>query len=81
MFILSILLTTLGIGAFFIGNVFGVVAIANANPKLGIASILFPILITPMCLLNYKKTQYASNFIISGLVLTLTGGAISMASF
>jgi uncharacterized membrane protein len=75
MFILLTILTILGVGAFFIGNVFGVIAISGINTKLGIASILFPIIIAPICLFNYKKTQYASNFIISGLVLALVGGA------
>ncbi|UXY17262.1 hypothetical protein N8I74_09710 [Chitiniphilus purpureus] len=50
-----------------VGLIFGLMAAPAVNEKLGIVCILIPVLVPFVCLLNYRKTRYASNFLLAGL--------------
>ena len=78
--IVSLALVAASAALLFIGVIFGMVAVPTINEKLGILCILIPVLVVPVCLLNYNKTKYASNFIIWGIGLGLLALAASFAA-
>ncbi|TJZ78890.1 hypothetical protein [Chitiniphilus eburneus] len=57
-----------------VGLIFGLMAVPTINEKLGLVCILFPILVPLVCLLNYRKTKYASNFFLGGSGSLLLAG-------
>lgn len=69
----------LGVGLMYIGQVFGLVAIPNLPHKerwkviLLIVCMVIPLVGAVVCLLNYRKTEYASRYIAGGLVMAIVG--------
>ncbi|WP_148716646.1 hypothetical protein [Chitinolyticbacter meiyuanensis] len=57
-----------------VGLVFGLMAVPTINEKLGMVCILVPVLVPIVCLLNYRKTKYASNFFLGSLAAVLLAG-------
>ncbi len=57
-----------------VGFIFGLMAAPTINEKLGLVCIFFPVIVPIVCLLNYRKTKYASNFFLGGLVSFLLTG-------
>lgn len=79
-----LLVNLFGIAAFgllLVGTIFGWVAIAAINKKLGVLCIFFPLLVPLVCLFNYRKTRYASHFLFAGFLCALTAFALFALRF
>lgn len=83
--LLPVLMTVflaIGICGLFCGSIFGLVAVPSLSeqPKwkygLLLGSLIIPGFMIVVCLLNYKKTQYASRFLLAGLVGMLGAGVL-----
>ncbi|GHA71127.1 hypothetical protein GCM10009007_10000 [Formosimonas limnophila] len=77
---LSVALAVTGL---FLGYVFGLVAVPTVTEKRGwkyfllITAMVLPLYGAIFCLANYKKTTYASNFILMGLGFAAFSGLLN----
>jgi hypothetical protein len=80
--VLMTVFLSIGVCGLLCGSIFGLVAVASLSerPKwkygLVLGSLIIPGFMMVVCLLNYKKTQYASRFLLAGLVSMFGAGVL-----